>query len=187
MIFTPSPASSFPILINNQLTLSNGQTVVLSTNNLQAVEAGMVTSGLIFYVSDVQNGYFSLWPTNASVTRFLQSYVQNGQVQFVHSGNHQAPSYTTVVSDGSQATAPSPALIDFLGAPTVMATPVTVTPGSTTTLTTRNLNVSNTGGSSPNQIVFQVSNVQQGQFILNSTGAQISNFTLSQLANHNAN
>ena len=183
--FTPSPTVSMPILINNQLTLSNGQTVILSPNNLQAVEAGMVASGLIFYVSDVQNGYFNLLPTNASVTRFLQSYVQKGQVQFVHSGNFQAPSYTTVVSDGSQATAPSSALIDFLGAPTVTTTPVTVTPGGTTTLTTRNLNVSNTGGSSPSQIVFQVSNVQQGQFILNSTGAQISNFTLSQLANNN--
>ena len=191
---TPTPTPSLtptpmlvptPVLLYNQLTLSDGGTVVLSSVNLQAVETGLNASSLTFYISNVQNGYFSLLPTNASVTRFLQSYVQKAQVQFVHSGNHQAPSYSIVVSDGSQATAPSPALIDFLGAPTVTATPVTVTPGGTTTLTTSNLNVSNTGGSSSNQVVFQVSNVQQGQFILNSTGAQISNFTLSQLANHN--
>ena len=185
-IVTPSPTSiSTPVLLNNQLTLSDGGTVILSSANLQAIETGFNASSLTFYISNVQNGYFSLLPTNASVTRFLQSYVQKGQVQFVHSGNHQAPSYSVVVSDGSQATTPSPALINFLGAPTVTATPITVTPGGTTTLTTSNLNVSNTGGSSPNQVVFQVSNVQQGQFILNSTGAQISNFTLSQLANHN--
>ena len=180
---TLTPTSTLvptPVLLNNQLTLSDGETVVLSSANLQATESGFNASSLTFHVSNLQNGYFSLLPTNASVARFLQSYVQKGQVQFVHSGNHQAPSYSVVVSDGSQATAPSPASINFLGAPTV-----TATPGGTTTLTTSNLNVSNTGGNSPNQIVFQVSNVQQGQFILNSTGAQISNFTLSQLANHN--
>ena len=105
----------------------------------------------------MQNGYFSLLPTNASVTRFLQSYVQKGQVQFVHSGDHQAPSYSIVVSDGSQATAPSPSSIDFLGAPTVVtSTPVTVTQGGSTTLTTSNLNVSNTGGSSPSKLFFRL-------------------------------
>ena len=61
---------------------------------------------------------------------------------------------------------------------------MTVTQGGSTTLTISNLNVSNTGGSSPSQIVFQVSNVQQGQFILNSTGAPVSNFTLTQLLDH---
>ncbi len=132
----------------------------------------------------MQNGYFSLLPTNASVTRFLQSYVQNGQVQFVHSGDHQAPSYSVVVSDGNQVTAPSPASINFIGAPSVTATPVTVTPGGSTTLTTSNLNVTNTGSSSSNQIVFQVSNVQNGQFVLNGSSTSITNFTLTQLIDH---
>ena len=97
--------------------------------NLQAVESGFNASNLMFYISNIQNGYFSLLPTNASVTRFLQSYVQNGQVQFVHSGDHQAPGYSVVVSDGSQATAPSLASINFIGAPSVTVTPVTVTQG----------------------------------------------------------
>ena len=176
---------STPVLLNNQLTLSDGETVVLSSTNLQAMETGFNASALTFYVSNLQNGYFSLLPTNASVTRFLQSYVQKGQVQFVHSGDHQAPGYSIVVNDGVHATVPSPALIDFLGAPTVVtSTPVTVTQGGSTTLTTSNLNVSNTGGSSASQIVFQVSNVQQSQFILNSTGAPVSNFTLTQLLDH---
>ena len=183
---TPTPTLvPTPVLLNNQLTISDGKWWYCLLNNLQAVETGFNASSLIFYASNVQNGYFSLLPTNASVTRFLQSYVQKGQVQFVHSGDHQAPSYSIVVSDGSQATVPSPALIDFLGAPTVVtSTPITVTQGGSTTLTTSNLNVTNTGGSSPSQIVFQVSNVQQGQFILNTTGAPVSNFTLTQLLDH---
>ena len=181
---TSTVMTSLPILVNNQLTLSDGETIVLSSTNLQAVEVGMNASSLIFYVSNVQNGYFSLLPINASVTRFIQSYVQKSQVQFVHSGDHQAPSYSVVVSDGAHATAPSPALIDFIGAPTITTTPVTLTPGGSTTLTTSNLNVSNTGGSSPNQIVFQVSDQQHVQFNLNTSSTPVSNFTLTQVIDH---
>ena len=185
---TPSITPIFspvPVLGNNQLTLGDGQTVILSSANLQAVETGFNASSLIFYVSNLQNGYFSLLPTNASVTRFLQSYVQNGQVQFIHSGDHQAPSYSVVVSDGSQTTTPGPASINFIGAPSVTATPVTVTPGGSTTLTTNNLNVTNTGNSSSNQILFQLSNVQHGQFELNSSNTLVTNFTLTQLIDQN--
>ena len=103
----------------------------------------------------------------------------------MHSGDHQAPSYSVVVSDGSQVTVPSPASINFIGAPSITTTPVTVTPGGSTTLTTNNLNVTNTGGSSSNQIVFQVSNVQHGQFVLNSSSTSITNFTLTQLSDQN--
>ncbi len=182
---TPTPTlMPTPVLLNNQLTISDGETIVLSSTNLQAVETGFNASSLTFYVSNLQNGYFSLLPTNASVTRFLQSYVQNGQVQFVHSGDHQAPSYLVVVSDGSQVTAPGLASINFIGAPSVTATPVTVTPGGSNTLTTSNLNVTNTGSSSSNQIVFQVSNVQNGQFALNGSSTAVTNFTLTQLIDH---
>ena len=184
---TSTPTSTgipTPVLVNNQLTISDGQTVVLSSANLQATETGFNPGNLTFYISNVQNGYFSLLPTNASVTRFLQTYVQNGQVQFVHSGDHQAPSYSVVVSDGSQVTTPSLASINFIGAPSVTATPVTVTPGGSNTLTTSNLNVTNTGGSSSNQIVFQVSNVQNGQFALNGSSTAVTNFTLTQLIDH---
>ena len=100
-------------------------------------------------------------------------------------GNHQAPGYSIVVSDGSQATAPSPALIDFMGAPTLIETPVTVTPGGATTLTESNLNVTTTDGSSPSQITFSVNDVQHSQFILNTTGVTVSNFTQSQLIDRN--
>ena len=183
---TPTTTPTVPsiVLLENQLTLNNGQTVVLSTSDLQASETGFNDGQLIFMISNVQNGYFSLSPTNASVTRFLQSYVQNSQVRFVHSGDRQAPSYSVIVSDGSQVTAPSPASINFIGAPSVTTTPITVTQGGSTTLTTSNLNVTNIGGSSSNQIVFQISNVQNGQFVLNGSTTPITNFTLTQLVDH---
>jgi Cadherin-like/Putative Ig domain/FG-GAP repeat len=184
---TITPTSTIiptPVLVNNQLTIGDGQTVVLSSTNLQAIETGFSPGNLTFYISNLQSGYFSLLPTNASVTRFLQSYVQNGQVQFVHSGDHQAPGYSVVVSDGSQVTTPSSASIDFIGAPSITTTPVTITPGGSTTLTTDNLNATNTGSSSSNQIVFQVSNVQNGQFVLNGSSTMVTNFTLTQLIDH---
>ena len=75
-------------------------------------------------------------------------------------------------------------MIDFIGAPIITTTPITLTPGGKATLTTSNVNVSNTGGSSPNQIVLQVSNAQHVQFDLNSSSAPVSNFTLTQVIDH---
>lgn len=102
----------------------------------------------------------------------------------MHSGDYQAPSYSVVVSDGSQATAPSLATIHFTGAPAVTTTPVTVTQGGSTTVTNSNLNITNTGGSASNQVIITVSNVQHGQFVLNGSSTSVTNFTLSQLLNH---
>ena len=88
----PTPANiSFTVplmIVNNQLTLSNGQTVVLSLNNLQAAESGVTNnSQLIFSVGNVQNGYFSIVPSGNSpaknVTSFTQAQIQNGEVEFV--------------------------------------------------------------------------------------------------------
>ena len=103
----PAPANiSFTVplmIVNNQLTLSNGQTVVLSLNNLQAVESGVTNnSQLIFSVGNVQNGYFSIVPVGHSpaknLTSFTQAQIQNGDIEFVHSGDKQAPSYLVLAS-----------------------------------------------------------------------------------------
>ena len=54
-------------IITNQLTLNNGQTVVLSSNNLQAVEQGVTNnSQIVFTVANVQNGYFATVPSSNS-------------------------------------------------------------------------------------------------------------------------
>ena len=186
---TPTPTSTptvvLPILINNQLTLNNGQTVVLSSSNLQAMESGLNASGLLFIVGNLQNGYFAAVPLNDTaiqlITSFTQQAVNTGQVQFTHLGNRHAPSYAVTVSDGRYTTAPNPAIIYFQGAPLVTQNTLSIQPGQTITLTPADLNVTVTDGSTPNQVVCQVSNVQHATFTSTQTGASVSNFTLNDI------
>ncbi len=182
---TPTPVSVFPVLLNNQLMLSNGQTVVLSSNNLQAGEIGFNNSQLIFIVSNVQNGYFATVPSNSgtskNLTSFTQAQIQNGAVEFVHKGNKQAPSYSVLASDGVQSTVPSVATIDFIGAPIITQNSVNVTTGSIITLTSAMLNVTAPSGVTASQISLTVTDLQHATITSTLTQASISNFTLAEV------
>ena len=182
---TPTPISAFPVLLNNQLSLSNGQTVILSANNLKASEMGFNNSQLIFSVGNVQNGYFSTTPSgNAAkknLTTFMQSQIQNGAVEFVHAGNNQAPSYSVIVRDGVHSTLPSAATVNFMGAPIITQNTVNITTGNTVTLTPAFLNLVITDGSTPSQVILTVNNLQHATITSNVTGMPINNFTLAQL------
>ncbi len=179
---TPTPTvASAPVLINNQLTLSNGETVVLFPDILQASEAGFDDNQLLFTVGDVQNGYFTFLPFNTSrPTQWKQAQIQNGVVSFVHAGNQQAPCYQMSVSDGVRSTAPSLAAVNFLGAPVITQNSLNVSQGGATVLTPATLNV--TGSDlTPTEITFQVSDTQHAQFVSTQTGLPVSTFTLTAL------
>ena len=182
---TPTSSSAFPVLLNNQLTLSNGQTVVLSASNLQASETGFNNSQLIFSVGNVQNGYFANVPigTSASknLTSFTQEQVQSGAIEFVHDGHDQAPGYSVLVSDGTQSTSPSVAMIDFAGAPIITRNQLNITVGGIITLTPALLNVTVTDGSTPNQVVLTVSNLQHAVITSKVTDMPINSFTLAEI------
>ena len=186
----PYPANiSFTIafsIVNNQLTLSNGQTVVLSLSNLQAVDPGVNNnSQIIFMVGNVQNGYFATMPASNSpsknVTSFTQAQIANGEIEFVSAGNNQAPGYSVIVSDGVRSTLPSVATIYFFGAPIITQNILNITAGETITLTPAVLNVTVTDGSTPSQVVLTVSNLQHAVITSNVTGTPVTNFTLAQL------
>ena len=75
-------------LVTNQLTLSNGQIVVLSSNNLQAVDPGVNNnSQIIFTVGNVQNGYFATVPSSnnpsKNLTAFTQAEIQSSAIEFI--------------------------------------------------------------------------------------------------------
>ncbi len=173
-------------IVNNQLTLNNGQTVVLSLNNLQAVDPGVNNnSQIIFTVGNVQNGYFVMAPAGNSpsknVTSFTQAQIADGEIEFVSAGNNQTPGYSVIVSDGIRSTAPSVATIYFAGAPIITQNVLNITAGETITLTPAVLNVTVTDGSTPSQVVLTVSNLQHAVISSNVTGMPVNNFTLAQL------
>ncbi|MBS0350630.1 MAG: FG-GAP repeat protein [Proteobacteria bacterium] len=183
----PTATPSLPpmVLLKNQLTLSDGQTIVLSANNLQATELSFNDSQLVFVVSNVQNGCFWSVPMGASVkknlTSFTQGQIQSGEVEFVHAGNQQAPDYTVLVTDGVQSTLPSTASIVFTDAPIIQPITLNITLGETITLTPALLNVTVTDGSTPDQLILTVSDLKHAVIKSNVTGAPVSNFTLAEL------
>ena len=185
----PYPANiSFTIpltIIANQLTLNNGQTVILSLNNLQAVEQGINNSQLTFTVGNVQNGYFATVPSSNSpsknLTSFTQTQIQSGAIEFVSAGNKQAPSYSVIVSDGVQSTLPSSATIDFIGAPNITQNTLNITIGGTVTLTPAMLNVTAPSGVAPGQVSLSVNNLQHATITSTLTHAAVSNFTLAEV------
>ncbi|MBS0351420.1 MAG: FG-GAP repeat protein, partial [Proteobacteria bacterium] len=184
---TPTATPTLPpiVLQKNQLALKDGQTVILSNNQLQATEAGFNNSQLVFRVSEVSNGYFSSVPVGNSVkknlTSFTQGQVQSGGVEFVHAGNQQTPGYVVSVTDGVQSTPPNPANIVFTDAPIIQQITLNITQGETITLTSALLNVTATDGSTPSQVILTVSDLEHAAIKSNLTGASVSNFTLAEL------
>ena len=185
MTSTPTPSSAFPVLLTNQLTLSNGQTVILSSNNLQASELGFNNSQLIFSVGNVQNGYFSTVPMGNGVkknlTSFSQGQINSGAIEFVHNGAFQAPGYLVLVSDGMQSTLPSLATINFTDAPVITQNTFNITTSATIILTPTLLNVTATDSSTPSQVLITVSDLQHATITSTLTGTSVNNFTLAEL------
>ena len=90
-----------PYFIQNSLGINQDQTVTLTSNDLRANDPDDATSSLIFIVSEVQHGEFTLTSNpNTPITTFVQSQVTAGQIQFIQDGSANTPSYSVAVSDG---------------------------------------------------------------------------------------
>ena len=174
-----SPTSSFPLLIQNSLFLSNGEVVTLTLANLQAIESNFNISQLIFTVNNVQQGNFYRMPANVTAYTFPQSYVQQGRILFRHAGTNIAPAYSVIVSDGTQSTLPVAATINFQGAPTVQINPLNITQSQAIVLDTQTIIV--TTALPPAQVQLQISNLQHATITSIASGLPVSSFTLAQL------
>ncbi|MEO1145804.1 MAG: ExeM/NucH family extracellular endonuclease [Cyanobacteria bacterium J06638_22] len=95
-----------PVLVNNSLTVVEGQSVTLTSDDLSATDADNDDATLIFTVSNVQNGSFS-------TTTFTQQDIIDGLVVFTPDGSENAPAYAVSVSDGEASTPAVAATIDF--------------------------------------------------------------------------
>jgi hypothetical protein len=107
-LFTP------PHLINNTLTLNEGQTQIITNTVLSASAPNTPASGLNLILSNVTYGRFELASTpGIPIFNFTLQYVNSGLIQFAHDGSEFAPSYTVRVKEILLDTTPSPAKIIF--------------------------------------------------------------------------
>lgn len=172
-----------PGITSNNLTISEGGTVTLTSANLLAEDPESTAGSLILTVTNLSGGYFSHADTGLT-TEFSQSDVSLGRIRFIHDGSEDAPSYTITVSDGFSQSAASSGDITFSNVndgAEILTNSLTVTEGARVTLTSTDLEIVDPD-TAPDELLFTVVSVSGGQFELASDhGNSISSFTLAQV------
>ena len=179
---TFTPVNDAPVITANSLTVTEGQTVTLTTANINATDAD--GDALLFTITNL-NASVGVFLVNGQVaTSFSLSDVQNGLVQYQHLGSNEAPSYTLEVTDTF---VPTP----ISGTPTINFTPtndlpvvslntITLNEGDTITLTAQ-ANLAATDEETPaNALTYTVQSITHGRFI-DSQGNTITSFTQQQV------
>lgn len=122
---TVNATNDAPMLTDNTLTISEGQSVTLTNANLNTADPDNAPAQLTYSVSNLSGGQFEHTSNpGVAITSFTQAEVDAGQIVFVHDGGEAAPSYDITVSDGSLSDGPQAAAIAFTNvndAPAIMA------------------------------------------------------------------
>ena len=172
-----------PVLVDNSLSVVEGQTVALSGEDLSATDSDDSDGGLVFTVSDVTGGRFALAGSpETSITSFTQQQVLDGAIVFVDDGDEVPPSYNVSVSDGQASTVPVAAEIDYTPVnddPVVTSDTAGLVKGTSLAITTAILSASDVETTDPAQLTFTVSAEVAGDILL--SGAPAANFTLADV------
>ena len=165
-----------PSLLNNSLRINQGQTVLLTSSDLAATHPGKPDSTLQFVVSQLTYGNFSfITMPQFPLKTFQQQNITDGLVQFIQDGSTQPPTYAISVTDGRISTPPQSAVIDFDPLPILVNNQLKINQGQTVTLTTDNLLATHAGIADP-QLIFIITNISNGRFIVPGTEVQSSLF-----------
>ena len=171
-----------PVLVHNQLTINQGQALILTVENLQATQMAADSEQLWFIISQVIHGNFSL--TNSSTTpisRFQQRSITAGQVQFAHDETTESPGYRVSVTDGQITTDPQPASIDFDSLPVLVNNQIIIGQNQTILLTPQQLSAIHRGIADPN-LQFEITNVTHATFRVMPSLQWLSQINLTQQA-----
>jgi hypothetical protein len=106
-----------PALINNNVVINQGQTILLTQNNFFVTDnnPNVLLQNLIFDFSSVQHGFFSFTTSpQTTVTQVTQQNITSGVIQFTHDNSLIPPSYFLTVTDQYGARCKSVAgVVDF--------------------------------------------------------------------------
>ena len=147
----PIPANvsmTFLRLDHNQLKIDQGQTSLLTSDNLSAEDSSGFTTTLTFKISGVVQGQFEFSSSpGKAITEFQQQNISNRVVNFVHDNSINPPAYKVSVSDGDMTTTPQPAVIDFDARPILNNNHLTIDQSEVVTITSSELSATHPGGS----------------------------------------
>ena len=106
-----------PTIVSNSLTITEGDTVVLTSTDLNSTDFEQTASQLTYTITGISGGRFEYVATpGVAITGFTQADINGGLVQFVHDGNEVAPSYNVTIGDGSLSNGPQTVNVTFTGA-----------------------------------------------------------------------
>ncbi|MEM7011662.1 MAG: cadherin-like domain-containing protein, partial [Verrucomicrobiota bacterium] len=179
-----------PMLVNNTLTIQQGQAVEISSDFLNATDSDTPPDQLTFTVSNIANGQFErVSAIGTAITEFTQAEVNAGQIRFIHDGSNNAPAWEISVSDGVLSTNPIAGTIVFNqpggggggDGPMLVANSLNLIRGQTVTLSVSHLNA--TDPNSPaGSLTHTVSGVSRGRFERAAAGGTaITEFTQAEV------
>ncbi len=153
------------VLETNRLVINQGQKLILTSDNLKANNMGKVDENLNFLISDLMHGQFEFLSTpHQPILIFQQQNITDHIVQFVHDNTVSAPSYRVAVSNGTLTSPAQSAWIDFDAIPVLVTNRLVINQGQSVRLNSAVLNATHPGASDDNQLRFDISMVQHGQF-----------------------
>lgn len=178
--------NDLPTVVNNTLTISEGETVTLTADNLLTTDEETPAEELTYTIDAVVNGNFQIFDLGQGVVTeildiggtFTQADVEAGIIQFAHNGDEAAPDYTLVVKDvplvpeeepNSVVTTveiPAGGFVNVNDDPSLIANKLTIEEGGTVTFSALNLAATDPD-SKLSRIEFEITNLEGGTFFLN--------------------
>lgn len=163
VIFGDAP----PVMVNNNLKINQGDSVVFSDDNLLVTDANHPDDQISLTITNGQYGHFA-WLTSgcggAPITQFSQQNISAGQVMFCHDGSVEAPVYSVgVTTPGLAFIFPQPAFIDFDTIPLLLNNNLKIGQGQTVIITSGNLSATQPDGNDP-ALTFVITQLEHGNF-----------------------
>lgn len=171
-----------PIFYNNDLTISQGQAVILNNIMLKVGYSDdyISDSSFSFIISDLQHGYFeSTINPGISIVSFTQEELSDGIIQFTHDDSEFAPSYKLAIADGSTTTASVSTNITFVRLPVVKNNFLIISQGETLIINNNMLSASSEHTNNASDLIFIISQIRHGHFEL-MTHPQVAITTFTQ-------
>ena len=128
------------LLINNNLVINQGQTILIGIDQLWVIDANHNSDQVFFIISNLSHGQF-LQADNLTrpMEIFSQQQIIDRQIVFQHDGSTLAPNYRTAVNTTGLAFIPSqPADIDFDANPLLANNTLWISQGETLLLSSKN-------------------------------------------------
>ncbi|MBD0270239.1 MAG: hypothetical protein ICV77_18355, partial [Cyanobacteria bacterium Co-bin8] len=181
--------NDLPEILANNLAISEGGLVTLTTNHLNASDLETLSNDLKITITGIQGGSFLLdgVPFGGAV-QFTLADVVLQRISFQHNGTETVPTYLVTVQDADGgSSSPVPVTVTRFERvndnPEILKNTFSITEGGRVILGKANLDAADEVGETPRlALKYNVSNVVGGRFELGSTsGTAITSFTQADI------